>query len=47
MLTVENSRVMLCGNPQMVEDSRKLLIERGFTMSRRSLLGNIASENYW
>lgn len=47
MLTVENSRVMLCGNPQMVEDSRNILIERGFTMSRRSLLGNIASENYW
>src|SRR5215470_18340640 len=31
----ERSRIMLCGNPEMVEDSRKLLVERGFRLSRR------------
>ena len=31
----ERSRIMLCGNPEMVEDSRKLLTGRGFRISRR------------
>ena len=45
--TVENSRVMICGNPQMVDDTRKLLAERGLTISRRGNPGNMAVENYW
>jgi len=43
----DRSRIMLCGNPEMVEDSRKLLIERGFKLSRRGDPGHLAVENYW
>lgn len=41
------SRIMICGNPQMVEDVRNALGERGFRTSRRSAPGHIAVENYW
>ena len=43
----ERSRIMLCGNPEMVEDSRKILIERGYRLSRRGEPGHLAVENYW
>ena len=33
--------------PEMVEDSRKLLVERGFRLSRRGDPGHLAVENYW
>ncbi|TCB78251.1 ferredoxin--NADP reductase [Acinetobacter sp. ANC 4173] len=42
----ETSHVMLCGNPQMVEDTKEALKARGLTMNRRGE-GNIAVENYW
>jgi ferredoxin--NADP+ reductase len=41
------SRVMLCGNPQMLADARKLLADRGFAPGRRGVPGNLAVENYW
>jgi ferredoxin/flavodoxin---NADP+ reductase len=41
-----SSHVMLCGNPQMVDDTRQALKARGLTMNRRGV-GNIAVENYW
>ncbi|NWK74780.1 ferredoxin--NADP reductase [Acinetobacter cumulans] len=40
------THVMLCGNPQMVEDTKEALKARGLTMNRRGE-GNIAVENYW
>jgi ferredoxin/flavodoxin---NADP+ reductase len=43
----DRSRIMLCGNPEMVEDSRKLLNGRGFRLSRRAEPGHLAVENYW
>lgn len=43
----ERSRIMICGNPDMVEDVRKALGERGYRTSRRSAPGHIAVENYW
>ena len=43
---VETSHIMLCGNPQMVEDTKEALKARGLTMNRRGE-GNIAVENYW
>ena len=43
----DRSRIMLCGNPEMVEDSRKLLVGRGFRLSRRGEPGHLAVENYW
>ena len=46
-LDQERSRIMLCGNPEMVEDSRKLLLGRGFRLSRRGEPGHLATENYW
>ena len=41
----DRSRIMLCGNPEMVEDSRKLLTERGFRLSRRGEPGHHPAEN--
>lgn len=45
-LNPETSHVMLCGNPEMVEDTKEALKARGMTMNRRGE-GNIAVENYW
>ncbi|EZQ10080.1 MULTISPECIES: ferredoxin--NADP reductase [unclassified Acinetobacter] len=42
----QTSHIMLCGNPQMVEDTKEALKARGLTMNRRGE-GNIAVENYW
>jgi ferredoxin--NADP+ reductase len=41
-----SSHIMLCGNPQMVEDTKEALKRRGLVMNRRGE-GNIAVENYW
>ncbi|MPS29334.1 MAG: ferredoxin--NADP reductase [Alcaligenaceae bacterium] len=46
-LDPSRSRIMLCGNPEMVSDLRKLLADRGFGASRRGKPGNLAVENYW
>ena len=43
----ERSRVMICGNPEMVQETRQLLTERGLTLSLRGKPGNLAVENYW
>jgi ferredoxin--NADP+ reductase len=43
---VDRSHVMLCGNPQMVEDTKEALKSIGLVMNRRGV-GNIAVENYW
>ena len=45
-LNPDTSHVMLCGNPQMVDDTKEALKRRGLTMNRRGE-GNIAVENYW
>ena len=42
----KTTHVMLCGNPQMVDDTKDALKARGLTMNRRGE-GNIAVENYW
>ena len=46
-LDLTASRIMLCGNPQMVDDTRSALKARGFTVSRSAKPGQIAVENYW
>lgn len=46
-LDLDRSRIMICGNPEMVDDTRKLLTARGFTTSRRGRPGQLAVENYW
>jgi ferredoxin--NADP+ reductase len=46
-LNAEQSRVMLCGNPAMIDDTRKLLHERGMRPVRRVNPGQFVTENYW
>ncbi len=46
-LNPEFARVMLCGNPDMVGDARKLLSEKGFAPGRRGVPGSLAVEKYW
>ena len=41
----EHSRFMICGNPEMVNDTFKTLLEQGFTMHRNKLAGQIILEN--
>jgi ferredoxin--NADP+ reductase len=42
-----DSQVMLCGNPQMVQDTTDILLERGLKKHRRKEPGQITVENYW
>ncbi len=46
-LDIKTSRVMMCGNPQMIEDTRKLLHQRGMKPCRRLYAGQFLTENYW
>lgn len=46
-LDPERSKVMLCGNPDMLTTARALLKPRGFAVGRRGNPGNLALENYW
>ena len=41
------SRIMMCGNPEMIEDMRKLLHARNLRPVRRALPGHFLTENYW
>ena len=45
-LDIDSTHVMLCGNPDMVEDTKETLKTLGLVMNRRGE-GNIAVENYW
>lgn len=45
-LDVDGTHVMLCGNPDMVEDTKETLKSLELVMNRRGE-GNIAVENYW
>lgn len=47
VLSVEASRLMICGNPELARDLRKMLSERGFSTTRRGVLGQMAFEKYW
>lgn len=46
-LTPEHSRVLICGNPQMVDDTRQLLKQRDLQLSLSRRPGQVAVENYW
>lgn len=41
------SRVMMCGNPAMIEDMRRILHQREMRPCRRVLPGQFVTENYW
>lgn len=46
-VTPEQARVMMCGNPAMIEDMRKLLHKREMRPCRRVAPGQFVTENYW
>lgn len=46
-LTPEYSRIMLCGNPQMIEDTRAVLKARDLNLAMTRRPGQVAVENYW
>ncbi len=46
-ITPERSRVMLCGNPQMINDMRARLHKRGLVPCRRLAPGQFLTENDW
>ncbi|WP_044872222.1 ferredoxin--NADP reductase [Pseudomonas sp. LFM046] len=46
-LTPEHARVMLCGNPQMIDDTRAVLKQRDMHLSLSRRPGQVAVENYW
>jgi ferredoxin/flavodoxin---NADP+ reductase len=41
------SRAMVCGNPELALEMRRLLKARGFATSRRGVPGQMAFEKYW
>ncbi|QRN40644.1 MAG: ferredoxin--NADP reductase [Neisseriaceae bacterium] len=43
--TPEDTRFLICGNPKMVQDTFKSLLDRGFSMHRNHLPGQIIMEN--
>jgi ferredoxin--NADP+ reductase len=43
----DNSTVMLCGNPAMLDDVENLLVARGLKKHRSKSPGNIVVERYW
>lgn len=46
-LNENSSRIMLCGNPDMIEDMRKILHNRNMRPVRRAVPGQFVTENYW
>ena len=46
-LEPEHSRLMICGNPQMIDDTRALLKQRDLQLSLTRRPGQVAVENYW
>ncbi|HZJ94109.1 MAG TPA: ferredoxin--NADP reductase [Thiopseudomonas sp.] len=46
-MEAKHSRVLLCGNPEMVEDCRLLLQKRDMQLSLNRKPGAVAVENYW
>ncbi len=43
----EDTHIMLCGNPAMLNDVREVMAEKGFKRNRRRDPGHITTENYW
>lgn len=46
-LSPADSRVLVCGNPEMARDLRQMLAARGFATNRRGVPGQMAFEKYW
>ncbi len=46
-ITPQRSRVMMCGNPQMIDQMRRRLHQRGMAPCRKLVPGQFLTENYW
>lgn len=46
-LTVQDSQVMLCGNPDMIQETINVLTEMGLKKHLRRSPGQISMERYW
>lgn len=46
-LSVTDSRLMVCGNPELAKQLRECLGARGYTTNRRNVPGQMAFEKYW
>lgn len=46
-LTPEQSQIMLCGNPEMVRETKAVLESMGFSKNLRRKAGQITMEHYW
>ena len=48
-VSLESERVdiLLCGNPQMIEDMQLDLAKFGFAQGKKKILGNLHYERYW
>lgn len=46
-LSPDASHLMLCGNPQMIEEASSLLAERGLLKHRQRKPGHVTVESYW
>ena len=46
-LSATESRLMICGNPSMIKETRALLGARGMTPVRRETPGQFITENFW
>lgn len=46
-LTAENAHIMLCGNPDMVQDTADVLTRRGFSVHSPEHPGQVSFEAYW
>lgn len=46
-LSVADSRLMVCGNPELARSLREYLGARGYATNRRGVPGQMAFEKYW
>ena len=46
-LSLADSRLMVCGNPDLAKELRQFLSERGYATNRRGVPGQMAFEKYW
>jgi len=46
-ITPEDSRLMICGNPSMIKETRVMLATRGLHPVRRETPGQFIVENFW
>ena len=46
-LSPERSHVLLCGNPAMIDDTMRVLGERGLRRHRVRNPGHVTTEKYW